>query len=379
LIRLTHVITGLGTGGAEVMLRNFLSAADRAAFDIDVVSLMRPLSLGEKIEKMGVPVTYLGLPGASGLLAPLRLQRHFAARRPHVVQTWMYHADFLGNLAARWAGAPPVVWGIHNSTLGVQESRRSTRGLVRVLAPLSRRWPARIVSCSERARDLHVARGYDAGKIVVIPNGFNVQSFRPDPAARADVRRELRLRADALLIGLVARFHPQKDHRNFLEAAGRVRARHPGALFVLCGDGVEAGNKELQAWAKAAGVEHACFFLGRREDVSRLTAALDVAVSASSHGEAFSLVVGEAMASGVPCAVTDVGDSAFLVGDAGRAAPPRNPLALAKAMEDLIDLGADGRRRLGEAARRRVETHFNLPDIARRYETLYKELATLKP
>jgi glycosyltransferase involved in cell wall biosynthesis len=289
----------------------------------------------------------------------------------------MYHADLLGVFAARLGGGIPVVWGIHHSNLDPEINKRTTIWTAKVCARLSHRLPVRIVCCSEASRRVHTALGYAGDKMVVIPNGFDLAAFKPDLRAKVGVREELGITQEALLIGLVGRFDPQKDHRNFVAAAARLRSDYPQVHFLLCGDGVNWNNGELAGWIEEAGLRQQFHLLGRREDMPRLTAALDIA-SSSSCGEGFSNVIGEAMACGVPCAVTDVGDSAFIVGETGLVVPPRNPEALAQAWKKLIQMGPEGRQKLGEAARKRILENFNLPDIVASYEALYKEVVRRK-
>jgi glycosyltransferase involved in cell wall biosynthesis len=211
--------------------------------------------------------------------------------------------------------------------------------------------------------------------MVVIPNGTDVATFRPDPMARAAVRRELNLPEGAPLIGLVARFDPQKDPRNFVQAAARLHARRPEAQFLLCGHGMNWDNPALVRWIEGGGIRDRCYLLGRREDIPRLTAALDVATS-SSATEGFPNVLGEAMACGVPCVATDVGDSAVIVGNTGHVVPPHTPGALADAWARLLDMPARERRDLGMRARERVASSFSIDSVVERYEALYRGLTS---
>jgi glycosyltransferase involved in cell wall biosynthesis len=212
--------------------------------------------------------------------------------------------------------------------------------------------------------------------MVVLPNGFDLDAFQPDPAARGSVRQELGISEETPLIGLVARFHPQKDHHNFMQAAAQLHARLPNVHFLLCGAGVTPENPALAQWVEEAGLRANVHLLGVRQDVPRLSAALDIATSSSS-GEGFPNVVGEAMACGVPCVVTDVGDAALIVGETGRVVPPHDAQALADAWHDLLNAGEDYRYELGMAARRRVQECFSMTTISRRYEQLYEEIANL--
>jgi glycosyltransferase involved in cell wall biosynthesis len=177
-----------------------------------------------------------------------------------------------------------------------------------------------------------------------------------------------------VLVGLVARFAPQKDHRGFVRAAGIAGREFPGAVFVLVGKGAVWDNADLCGWIDEAGLRERFCLLGPRVDVPRVTAALDVAVMSSSHGEAFPTVVGEAMACGVPCVVTDVGDAGAIVGDCGWVVPPRDSDALAAGLAKCLALDARARGEQGMRARRRVEERFALPDVARRYHDLYLDV-----
>jgi glycosyltransferase involved in cell wall biosynthesis len=238
------------------------------------------------------------------------------------------------------------------------------------------RWvPTCVVFVSEAGSLFHAEIGYAAKKMEVIPNGFDLHEFRPDPDARCSLRKELGVAEDALLIGMAARFHPQKDHHNFVLAAERLHALIPEVHFLLCGEGINWQNSRLSGWIENAGIRDFCHLLGPRQDMSRLFAGIDIATTSFAGNEAFPLVIGEAMACGAPCVVTDVGDSALIVDETGRVVPPRNPEALAEAWRELIDAGPGIRRHLGMTAKRRVQEHFSLPAIVERYQTIYAQLA----
>jgi|Deesub1362A_J573_1020465.scaffolds.fasta_scaffold01015_13 glycosyltransferase involved in cell wall biosynthesis len=375
-LRVVHLISGLEIGGAEMMLYRLLATMDRSEFSSQVVSLTDIGPVGEMISALGIPVWAVRMGrGIPNPLATIKLSRWLRRKRPHVIQTWMYHADLVGGMAALLAGGVPVAWGIHHSNLDPRWNKRMTIWTASVCAKLSKRLPDKIVCCSQAARRVHTCLGYAEEKMVVIPNGFDLEAFKPDETARCAVRHELGIPDSALLIGMVARFHPQKDHHNFIEAAARLHQRVSDVHFLLCGEGVSSDNAKLTQWIEAAGGRENFHLLGKREDIPRLLAALDIASSSSSYGEAFPLVIGEAMACGVPCVVTDVGDSALIVGDTGIVVPPRDPSALAAAWHELIRRGEEERRRLGKAARRRIQANYSLPGIAARYERLYREIA----
>jgi glycosyltransferase involved in cell wall biosynthesis len=357
------------------MLLRLLSRMDPDAWNPMVVSLRDEGVVGEKLEAAGVPVRALGMrerPADLGAIA--RLVRWLRETRPAIVQTWLYHADLFGGVAARWAGGFPVVWNIRQSNLDPRRERRTTVWIGRLNALLSRRVPTRIVCCSESARQAHANLGYDADRLVVIPNGFDTEAFRPDPSSRASVRLEIGLSPDSLLIGQVARFDPQKDHGNFVEAARLLGQSHPSVHFLLCGEGIDELNPTLRQWLDRSGIRDRCHLLGARDDIPRILAALDIA-SLSSAGEGSPNVLGEAMACGVPCVATDVGECAAIIGDTGRVVPRRDPQALAAAWRELTEAGPDKRRRLGTKARTRIESRFALASMVAGYETLYQQVA----
>lgn len=368
------IITGLSTGGAETMLLKLLQNLDRRCFAPYVISLTTKGEIGPRIEELGISVHALGMqPGRPSVVGVMRLVKLLRESRPDIVHTWMYHADLLGGLAARLTGIRSVAWGIRHSNLSLDHNKRSTLCVVRTCARVSGWLPRRILTCSERAAAVHAAAGYCAGKFVLIPNGFDLQRFLPDPEARVSIRNELRLQSDAPLIGLIARDNPQKNHIGFVEAATQVHRIFPEVHFVLAGTGIDRENWQLSHAIERAGLKDRFCLLGRREDIPRLMAALDVLAS-SSHGEAFPNVLGEAMACAVPCVVTDVGDSAEIVGDTGRVVPAGDMAGLGRHLVELLRLPAEQRQAMGMRARDRIRTRFEIRAVAQRYEDCYLQL-----
>jgi glycosyltransferase involved in cell wall biosynthesis len=357
------------------MLSRLLAGQASAAVSAEVISLTDAGPIAQRLSAQGVRVRSLGMHrGVPTPMSVMRLAAWLRADRPDLVQTWMYHADLIGGVAARLAGVP-VVWGLHHTDLPTGATKLGTRLTVAACARLSGLVPDAIVCCSQATRDVHAALGYAADKLTVIPNAFDLDAFRPSATARDSVRQALGLEAGALLIGQFGRFDPQKDHRTFLEAAGYLAARMPHVHFLLAGDDMTEGNAELAAPMRALGLAGRLHLLGRRDDVPRLMAALDLATLSSAFGEGLPLVVGEAMACGVPCVVTDVGDAARVVGDTGLVVPPGKPADLADAWEALLSAEPSARRARGVAARERVATHYPLPTLIARYEALHQATA----
>lgn len=370
--RVEHVITGLGIGGAELMLSHLARGSTR--FEHSVTSLSTGGHIADDLRAHGVPVTELGM--KKNLMAARyvrRLSARFRERRPRLVQTWLYHGDLVGGLAARRAGVP-VVWNLRQTDVGRNTHKINTALVIRLCAWLSRSLPARIVCGSNAARDAHRRMGFDHRNMLVIPNGVDTGFFKPDPRARAAVRNELGLDDAAPVVGRVGRYHPQKDYRGFVEAAKQIAAGRPGVRFVLAGDQVEWGNRELAAWIEEAGIADQTHLLGARRDIAGVMNALDVFVSSSIFGEGFPNVVAEAMACEVPGVATDVGDSAEIIGCPDRIVPPGDYKGLARAAMALLSENGEARRRLGEEDRQRIVSRFALDAMIRRYESLYDEV-----
>ena len=375
MIKVMHIITTLGPAGAENMLCRVATGMDATRFENEVVSLTGILDLAEKMNSNGVRVRTLAMKkSVPNPLLVMRLAKWIRESKPDVIHTWMYHANLIGTLAARLAGNVPVVWAIHHNAFDPRVDKRRTILVNRACAALSRKFSDRIVFCSEASLRTHKLLGYASEKLEVIPNGFDLEQVKPDPAARESLRQELGIPADAVVIGFAARFHPHKDHRNFIRAAERLHKLMPDVYFLLFGMGITWENTQLAEWIDAAGIRERCHLLGLRQDISSLFSGMDIATTAS-RSEAFPIVVGEAMACGTPCVVTDVGDSALIVENTGSVVPPEDPHALAEAWRSLIDAGPAVRRRLGIAARERVERHFALPAIVERYQKIYAQVA----
>jgi len=381
-LKIDFVITCLGAGGAERMLLKLLEQIDRRLVEPRVITLTEygdiSAKLAGRFTAIDVPVAGLGMSrGVPGPQWIWRLARLFKERKPHLINTWMYHADLLGGLAAKLAGSPPVVWNIRNTTLEAGKSKARTIGTARICARLSTILPERIICCAERAQSVHAALGYDADRTVIIPNGFNLDTFQPLPDERRRLRRELGIPEEALVIGYVSRFDPQKDHQNFIAAARHFQTAQENVHFVLCGDRITWDNRDLASWIEEAGLAASTHLLGHRDDIASIISTFDIATSASRYGEAFPNVVGEAMACAVPCVVTDVGDSALIVGETGKFVAPADALALSRAWRAVAVLPEAERLLLGKSARQRVMEKFSLPVVTRQYESLFLDVLGL--
>lgn len=374
-LRVAHVITDLDVGGAQMVLVRLLERFDRERFASSVISLTSGGALAERAAGAGATVVSLGMRvGRPSARALMRLAAEMRRFDPHVVQGWMYHGNLAAWLASRLlARRPAVAWNIRQSLATLDHEKPLTRLVIRLGARLSRRVD-RIVDNSEASIAQHVAVGFDAERFELIPNGFDTAQFAPDAAAYAALRRSLGLSADARIVGMVGRRHPVKGHGVLLQAAARLAHGGVDCRFVLVGPGVSSDDRDLVRQIRDVGVEDRIHLLGARHDVDRLIPAFDVLACPSLWAEGFPNAVGEAMACGVPCVVSDTGDCAALVAADGVVVPTGKPDALADAIADLLRLPAAERRTLGERARRRVVERYDLAAAARAYERLYQGL-----
>jgi glycosyltransferase involved in cell wall biosynthesis len=259
---------------------------------------------------------------------------------------------------------------VRQSLVSPSTDKFTTRAAIALGRRLSGRADA-LVYNSACARRTHEAYGYRSDSAVVIPNGFDI-------ATRVDcgyARRSLGLPADATLIGHVARWHPVKDHITMVRAMACIAQRDPRVHFVFAGTGTDRNNDVLRRLLAEASIAERAHLLGQVTDVRLVYSALDV-LCLSSRAEAMPNAVGEAMALGVPCVSTDVGDASDLIGDTGKTVPARDPAALATAVLEVLAEGESGREARGRAAQQRIEQRFSLTLAAQHYANLYRRLSS---
>ena len=369
--RVMHVITTVDTGGAEMVLLRLLQRNDPERRRLSVVSLRPPGDLEDDYRQFA-PVHSLDI--ETPLPSPAafaRLRGFFQQEQPDLVQAWMYHGNLaasVGALVARFRG--PVLWNIRHSVHDMRYEKRSSRAVIRSNALLSRR-PRAIIYNARRTMAQHEALGFAGDRSVFIPNGFDGTVFRPRHEEREKLRAELGVPLTAPLVGMFARYHPMKDPETLFRAFAKVRSRLPDARLVLAG----RYSAEEERWASGVvhdlGLQASVRLIGRRADVPRLLSAFDVVASSSAWGEGFPNAIGEAMASGVPCVATDVGDSGAVMSRYGKLVPPRDANALAAALIEVLSLTREERQQLGQDARDHIMSNYELAAITDRYRILH--------
>ncbi len=372
--KITHIIISLDVGGAELMLKRLLeSHQGNLNYRHSVISLKHLGKVGMVLKDMGVEVCVLDMRTLFDIPRVLwQLTRIIRSERPDVVQTWMYHADLLGGLAARLAGNHRVIWGIRNTYI---RSGHLTL-LVRKICGWFSNWlPHTIICVAEASRLAHIALGYEPSRMVVISNGLDTSRLVATSEQRDTLRKQCSFDDNDIVIGSLGRFHPNKDHANFVRAAGLLAQQFSAVRFLLVGRNLDENNTQLTAWIKATGYEDRFVLLGERSDVSICLAAFDV-YCLHSLTEGFPNSTGEAMAMGLPCVATDVGDAALLLADTGVVVPKADTTALAHGLKQIVEMTPEARLILGKKAKERIYSEFTMDRCRERFETVYKQVLT---
>lgn len=368
-----HIISGLGDGGAQAAL--FRLCTTDTFYKHKVVCLSEVDKYYSLMQSAGISVVSLDMPSGrvtlNGIWVLWKLLR---SERPDVVQTWMYHSDLLGGMLAHLAGCNNILWNIRHSNLTVKESSPSSIVVAHLCAWLSKKIPKRIICCAEKASITHIAMGYDAAKMVVIPNGYDLSVYKPDLISRQRLRTEWGLGENVVLIGMVARFNPQKDHANLIAALSLLQSNELDFRCCLIGKGLTSDNHIIRSWLKTKGLENISLLLGQQTDIPAVMNALDIHVLSSSFGEGFPNVIAEAMSCGTPCITTDVGDAASIVDNCGWIVPPNDPNALSKALSNALEEKSkpeDWSARQ-TAARQRILENFSIHKMLDSYHSIWQ-------
>lgn len=340
-----------------------------------VISLMDGGIYADPLEQSGAHVYALEFPrGKINFKGCVRLFKLVRQIRPDVVQTWMYHADLIGGVVARLAGVRAIAWGIRLANLNIEHNKRSTLLVARVCALLSTWVPSKIICCGIQATLEHQALGYAADKFIKIPNGYSMEKFQPDVEGGRSVREEIGVDNGVFVVGMVARFNSQKNHRNLLQSLSMLKRRGVAFNCLLVGVGMDSSNTELRVWIAEAGLTDCIKLLGPRNDIPAVMAALDVHVLSSS-AEGFPNVLAEAMACGTPCVTTDVGDAAVIVADHGWVVSPQDSEALADGLAQAygqFSVGGAAWQARQAACRAHIMANFELELMCQRYRQAWQ-------
>jgi len=370
-LKVAHIIVGLHIGGAELMLLRLCeSFKARGEDEHRVISLTDLGEVGARLRASGIAVETLRMRGKWDLLGiTIKLVSNLRRQKPDIVQTWMYHSDLVGGIAARLVGVKHVIWGIRTTDVSSGGSK-ATVMIRKLCACLSGSIPDVIVCAAQASRKTHVEVGYATDRMTVIPNGFDLARLVATSSERDAIREAHGIGRDELVIGSLGRFNPVKDHANFIKAAGMAAGRFANVRFLMVGRDVDKNNAALMADIASTGHADRFVLLGERKDVAACFKAMDV-FCLHSLTEGFPNVLGEAMSMALPCVTTDVGDAAFLLGGLGPVVPAQDTRRLSEAFVSVLSATASERAAMGQSVYKRIAENFTMKCTEYQYKALY--------
>ncbi|MDC3356065.1 glycosyltransferase [Candidatus Pelagibacter ubique] len=371
-MKIVHIITGLGDGGAEHVL--FKVCKYDIANKHLVISLKGPGKYYTLLNKLGIKVYCLNISFFS-IHKFFFLIKLLRSLKPDIVQTWLVHADFLGSIAARLAGINNILWNVRYSNIEIGKAKLTTILIIKILSKLSYLIPKFILIVSRKAKKIYEIVGYNKRIFKFIPNGFDLSILKINKLQKINFRKKIKIKKNITLIGNVARYDPQKDHLNLLNALSLIRKKNINFFCVLVGSNVNQNNTNLIFEIKKLKLSNHVKLLGQSDNISEVMNGLDIHVLSSSYGEGFPNVVAEAMGCGTPCIVTDVGDSALIVGKTGWVVPPENSIKLAKAIEKALnEKNTNKWNKRCNKARLRVKKNYNISRMVKLYNKVWSKV-----
>lgn len=360
-LKVLHVINGLWPGGAQVMLLRLCEEFVRRDVKNEVFSLTKNDTIKPQLEALGVKCHQGNI---------LDLRRHILKSSPGVIQGWMYHSDLAISCATIFSKhSKNLFWSVHHSIDDILKEKFTSRVVISFLKVISKQ-PKKTVYVSRTSKKQHEALGYSAGNSVLIPNGYDLDLFKKDPLLRRSFRKELGIPDNQFIVGVLARFHIMKDHEAFLDAAALFSSKHDNCGFVIAGRGTD--NNQITNWIIEKGLSGKVYVLGDRRDVPSILNGIDILATSSRFGEAFPIVIGEAMSCETICCATKVGDIDWLIGEDTLISPPGDAVALCENWWNAANLATEVREKLGKKLRERISDNFSLSVIAQKYLALYE-------
>ena len=367
--KLVFIIRDLGYGGAQRQLLVLASGLDRREFDVTVIHFY-PGALEARFRDAAVKTVCVGKTHRWDLAGFFfRLARIVRAIQPDILHSYLTESNVMTACLKPICPRARIVWGLRDSQTDAQHWGVLGRWSFRLARLLSRHADL-IIANSRSGREYYAGQGYPTDRIEVVANGIDTDRFSPATAGRELARGELGISQNTILFGVVGRLNAMKDHATFLRAAAQLATVVPNARFLCVGDGPADYLSEMQRLAGSLGIGDKVIWLAARPDMPSLYVALDALVSSSAFGEGFSNVIGEAMACGVPCIATEVGDSAWIIANANQVVPAGDAAALAAAMTRFARLPSSTIAEIKHQARLRILDHFTVPQMIRNTQAL---------
>jgi len=372
-MKILHIISGLKNGGAETILYRLVKD-DATNNEHVVISLIDKAFYGEYLEKEGVVVHSLYFGQGWFNISPLvKLYKIIHLYKPDIIQTWMYHANFIGALVYMFTKYKNIFWSIHHSDLDSKKTSSITLAINKICAFMSNKIPRSVVFCSDFCANVHENVGYDKRKSTIINNGVDVNEFTPNLTGRNLLRSEWGGDDSCIVLGMVARWDIHKDHKNLFSALSLM-----GSTItlpwkcVLVGQNMNTSNAELEFLLGKYNLKDNIILLGVRNDIPLIMDSIDIHILSSS-GEAFGNTTIEAMSCGTPAIVTNVGAGEFIVGNTGWVVPPSNPYLLAESIMVAMKLKTDVHswEKRKNNCRQRIINEFSVDKMKREYNQLW--------
>ncbi len=375
-MKILHIITGLGDGGAEHTLYKICK------YDFKnkhiVISLKGRDKYFPLLNKIGVKVFCLNFKYYS-IIKFFFLVNSIRKLKPDITQTWLVHADFVGGMASFLAGNKKIIWNIRYSNFELGKTKMMTMLIIKLLSKLSYIIPRKIVIVSKKAINIYEKQGYNKNNFIFIPNGYDLLSLKQDSEKRKVFIAKNNLKNKKFIIGNVARYDPKKDHLNLLNALSILRNKKIEFSCMLAGNNIDRYNLKLMKDINKLKLTRHIKLLGQKNNISEVMNGIDVYVQSSSFGEGFPNVVAEAMACKTPCIVTDVGDASLIVGNTGWIVPPNNPNHMANALEkSFYEIGSTKWNQRCIKARSKISKNFDISIMIKKYNKLWTRVYKTK-
>jgi glycosyltransferase involved in cell wall biosynthesis len=352
------LIRSLGYGGTDRQVIALATNLHQRGESVAVATFYSSDIWGSDLDAAGVRCYSLEKTGRWDFLFLFRLVRLVRQSRPAIIYSLLGTANIIGLLCKLLLPNIRMVWSVRASNMDLQRYGWLDRLVYRVECALSR-FADLIIANSHAGLRAALEHGFPKEKSVVIANGIDTNRFTPDPRARETMRSVFGLAEYNIVIGLVGRLDPMKDHPTFLKAAALL-AENREVRFLCVGDGPKPYQSRLGAMAKELGIDTQVIWLTAVQDMAAVYNAMDVMTSSSSFGEGFSNVIGEAMACGVPCVVTDVGDAQLIIGETGYVVPPEDPAALCLGWRRMLAMDPQAKSSFAKEARSRILRYYGL-------------------
>ncbi len=369
-IRILHIISGLGDGGAEANLYNFIC---HTKSEINyVISLKDKGKYGPLLENKGIKVFYINFSNRISFLKKfISLYKLIKKLKPDIVQTWLYHADLIGGCAAYLAKSKNIIWGIHHTSLESRFNKKSIILISKLNSFLSNIIPKKIVVCAEKSMNEHIKKGFNKNKFIVIRNGLDLNKFKSSESMRRKYREKIKINQSELLLGTVARFNPIKDIPTLIKVIKKLKSSGLNFKYLFVGENMDLDNKTLVNMIEKSNLKDTIKLIGQEESISSVMNAIDLHIL-SSKSEAFPMVILESLACGTPSISTNVGDVSRIIKNKKFLVDKENYLSLYNAINEFLNLELEEKEKISKEGIDHIKFNFSIEKMTKEYLKVYE-------